>query len=337
MSLVFLPSSSTLRAGPADDDGRPCASLAAAVTANRVAQARGFLERAGAGRGALLEQSVDDDGNRVLHLAAGEGGSVAMVTLLLDAGADPAWRDANGGLPLHDAAAAGNADIVAQLCRRGPPDLVVAKDGNTGWTPLHHAASNGHLSVCALLVAELRKQRPMAADGGAALAAAIDARDRKGWRPLECAAANGERAVVDLLLSAVCGDGEKTAFTETDDGFLITADPRFSERLNATGAYSRKGDRVSMTCLQLAAKAGRTELCLHLLDDLGADIGAQETYHPQTAKEVLNELFGVRRFVRPSVLPLDVLLVVEAMMPLGYVKWRGLKYVEGPLAPGCRW
>ena len=313
-------------------EGARCSSLSDAVSRGILEQARTFLQHA-SDRIALLEDTVDDDGNRVLHVAAGAG-NVAMCELLLDAGADPLWTDGNGGLAMHDAAAEGHTEVIRLLVRRNTAQ-VAAKDGTTGWTPLHHAASAGHRDTCLVLLAALRSLHPPAADGGAALVAALDKRDAKGWRALECAAANGHAAVLDELLKAGFVDAPMSLLDE-DDRVVVAQDATFTTRLNASGAVSRKGDSTKLTALQLAAKAGRNAVCLHILDDLGADIGDVAQYHSATPKETLREIFGIRRFVPPSVLPLDILMTVEEWLPLGQIRWRG-RYVDPPLAPGQRW
>jgi len=64
-----------------------------------------------------------------------EGDAVQM-QLLLDAGASPQFRHANGMTALHVAAHRGDADMVAVLLARGADPLTRAKDGDT---PLHSA------------------------------------------------------------------------------------------------------------------------------------------------------------------------------------------------------
>jgi ankyrin repeat protein len=85
----------------------------------------------------------------LLHDAALKG-HLEVAALLLERGADPKGRNAQGATALHDAALAGHAAMVALLIKSGAP--VNAQESETHATPLHHAASFGRIEVVRLLL-----------------------------------------------------------------------------------------------------------------------------------------------------------------------------------------
>jgi uncharacterized protein len=76
------------------------------------------------------------------------GQDLALVTLLLDHGADVNETNAAGSTPLHKAAVLGNATLVRLLLARGAN---VNARNSGGQTPLTHALFKGHDEVVALL------------------------------------------------------------------------------------------------------------------------------------------------------------------------------------------
>ena len=76
------------------------------------------------------------------------GQDVALVTLLLDHGADVSEASSAGSTPLHKAAVLGNAALVRLLLARGA-DVNARNSG--GQTPLTHALFKRHDEVIALL------------------------------------------------------------------------------------------------------------------------------------------------------------------------------------------
>ena len=125
-----------------------------------------------------------------LHLAIGRGGSFAIVSKLLQLGADPnrADRMCVGARPLHFACARNNEKLVAALLEAAP----VAADPNLldkhGSSPLHIAATIGSLKLLVLLV-----------NAGADLD--IAAR-HNGDTPLHAAVRRGQLEFVQALLKA---------------------------------------------------------------------------------------------------------------------------------------
>ena len=85
--------------------------------------------------------------NAPLHAAAA-GGRVAMVDLLLAAGATPDLPDGNGYTPLHVAAANGLVPAVKALLAKGARPDAASKDGKT---PLSVALERDEHDVAALL------------------------------------------------------------------------------------------------------------------------------------------------------------------------------------------
>jgi ankyrin repeat protein len=69
---------------------------------------------------------------------------VAIVKMLLEAGADPNARQERGFVPLHDAAANGNSALVEVLLNHGALSDVRTDDGKT---PADMAAERGHHEV----------------------------------------------------------------------------------------------------------------------------------------------------------------------------------------------
>jgi ankyrin repeat protein len=83
-----------------------------------------------------------------IHLAAAQGDR-GFVDALIENGARPDARDAEGVTPLHLAAEGGHADVAEFLIAKGA-DVNCRTRG--GWTPLHGACAAGHLDVALLLL-----------------------------------------------------------------------------------------------------------------------------------------------------------------------------------------
>jgi ankyrin repeat protein len=88
---------------------------------------------------------------RPLHSAAAhrdQDGSLALVRLLLDGGADPNVAQAGGWTPLHQAAAHGRKEVAEALVAHGASLTAKSDDGRT---PLEMARVKGHTQMEALL------------------------------------------------------------------------------------------------------------------------------------------------------------------------------------------
>jgi ankyrin repeat protein len=124
-----------------------------------------------------------------LHLAAAQGRVELARQVLAAARAAVSAKDADGWLPIHGAAAAGHADIVAALLAAGSDVEDPAADGDS---PLHKAALGGHLEVVRLL-----KGR-----------AQLDQRNASGSTALYNAASQGHLAVMrELAEEGAAGEG----------------------------------------------------------------------------------------------------------------------------------
>ncbi len=152
----------------------PVRPLSAAVARRDEAMARLLLAR-----GARADDAGSDEQGRParspLHYAARER-QPALVQLLLEGGALPDARDADGETPLHQAAWRGSAEAAELLVQAGAP--LDAADGR-GRTPLHAAAGSADdLAAAAFLCAR-------GADAGV--------KDQDGHTPLALAEAEVER------------------------------------------------------------------------------------------------------------------------------------------------
>lgn len=90
------------------------------------------------------------EGSRMELSRAVENGLVAVVTELLENGADAEARGADGRTLLSCAASNGHVAVVQLLLEKGA--YVDTIDSEYGWTPLSWAAVNGHESVARILV-----------------------------------------------------------------------------------------------------------------------------------------------------------------------------------------
>jgi ankyrin repeat protein len=113
-------------------------------------------------RGYMITSLVNKGAPLPLLVEAARNGHADLSAILLDAGADPDARDAQGRSPLYWAAAAGQAAVVEVLLMQGADIHLAAR---TGETPLVVAARNGHEAV-------VRSLLQHGADGTMALTAA---------------------------------------------------------------------------------------------------------------------------------------------------------------------
>lgn len=104
----------------------------------------------------LIEQKADvnavtqdDNGRSVLQAAVGTSGSPAIVSVLLEAGADPSFMDKHGTSVLHTAAGSGGAEVISVLAKAGAD--IEARAGG-GVTPLMEAVRMGNLDACKSLL-----------------------------------------------------------------------------------------------------------------------------------------------------------------------------------------
>jgi ankyrin repeat protein len=117
--------------------------------------------------GARLARAATAGGTPLLVVAAGAG-ATALVSAMLDAGADPA-ASGDGGSALVQAAAGAHVDILRLLLERGAD--ACAADA-AGLTPLIAAAGAGSLTAVELLLAHGADPRPRDRDRRTAATAA---------------------------------------------------------------------------------------------------------------------------------------------------------------------
>lgn len=152
-----------------------------------------------------------------LHAAA-YAGDVARVAALLEAGASPLTRDADGRTATHWAALGGRLDVLDLLLRQPGARATAAQPDGGGWPPLASAAAAGHVSAIRALVAagaspdaatpdgntplHLHKGRAATVEALAPLVAAVDARNGAGATALHRAAGPGFTDAARALLAA---------------------------------------------------------------------------------------------------------------------------------------
>jgi len=119
-------------------------------------------------------------GTTALHWAAATG-DMALLTFLLDAGAERNAADRGGETPLHMAVRMGETGAVRRLLDAGADVNAATKNG---MTPLHHAALQAKPLMTELLVAH---------------GSQINSRDSAGRSPADWAALKGRGKIVDLL------------------------------------------------------------------------------------------------------------------------------------------
>jgi hypothetical protein len=79
-------------------------------------------------------------------------GKTEAARLLIDAGADLNYQNADGSTPLHTAAALGKTDIARLLINA--PGIDLNRQNNEGATPLHTAAFLGRVEIVKALLAK---------------------------------------------------------------------------------------------------------------------------------------------------------------------------------------
>jgi ankyrin repeat protein len=125
----------------------------------------------------------DNRGKTPLHWATGEG-SVEIVRILIDAGADLNVKDKGGNTPLHIAVNEGEPET-AILLINAKADLNV--QNNDGWTPLHVAVYYDAGEVAWMLI-----------DASSDL----NVQGKNGDTPLHIAANEGNDYIVQMLIDA---------------------------------------------------------------------------------------------------------------------------------------
>jgi ankyrin repeat protein len=191
---------------------------------------------------ALLEKAnisaKNKEGDTLLHLACKKG-HVAIVTKLLDKGADKYVPNIIGWYPLHCVASNNHAQIIDILVERGA--TIDAKNGE-GNSPLHLAAEAGHLNAVKVL---LDKK------------ANVSARNKCEETPLHIASSKGNVTVVQLLLTnnaegnSCNAMGWSALHYATEKGY-----PKVVKALLSGGAKADLPNKGKLTPLYYAAMNG---------------------------------------------------------------------------------
>ena len=132
----------------------------------------------------------DSNGRSSLHWAV-RNGHVAIMNLLIQAGADPRKPDRDGWTCMHYACRYRRPDCVKILLASKHGSVLVSAKEALGATPLHVCSASG-VTDCAILVATSKK------------APDLDAKNIWGQTPLMLAAALGGKGVpmMEMLLTA---------------------------------------------------------------------------------------------------------------------------------------
>lgn len=117
--------------------------------------------------------------------SSGSPRHVAVMTALLDAGADVEVTDAKGNTVLHILASLGQTKMIMRLLKRYP-SLDVLGPGFGYLTPLHYAAEAGHADTVKFLLQQGADPRCV---------------DATGWTPVHWACRSGRKTVLDILLA----------------------------------------------------------------------------------------------------------------------------------------
>ena len=94
-------------------------------------------------RGEIDLNEADSDGFQMLHRACGQG-DMEMMSMLMEAGADPNAVDSCGDTPMHWACFRGNLEAVDLLLKGGANAMQWSSDGTT---PLDAALDEGHSHI----------------------------------------------------------------------------------------------------------------------------------------------------------------------------------------------
>ncbi|XP_015735753.1 caskin-2 isoform X4 [Coturnix japonica] len=218
----------------------------------------------------------DADGFSALHHAA-LGGSLDLISLLLEAQATVDIKDSNGMRPLHYAAWQGRVEPVRVLLRAAASVNMASLDGQI---PLHLSAQYGHYEVSEMLLQHQSNPCIM---------------DNSGKTPLDLACEFGRLKVAQLLLNShLCVallDGQSKDATDPNytTPLHLAAKNGHKEiirQLLKAGIEINKQTKTG-TALHEAALYGKTEVVRLLLEG-GVDVNIRNTYN-QTALDIVNQ------------------------------------------------
>ncbi|XP_076356980.1 uncharacterized protein LOC143250411 isoform X2 [Tachypleus tridentatus] len=130
--------------------------------------------------------AVDQSGYSPLHQAAKEG-HLEIVNLLLKNGSHVDTQEkAHGNTSLHEASRKGYSQTVEAICNHKAKTHIKNKEGSTA---LHMACQNGHNQTCRVLLT---------------VGCNPDVKNNNGDTPLHTSARSGHAGVIRILISAYC-------------------------------------------------------------------------------------------------------------------------------------
>ncbi|OXB56246.1 hypothetical protein ASZ78_006429 [Callipepla squamata] len=218
----------------------------------------------------------DADGFSALHHAA-LGGSLDLISLLLEAQATVDIKDSNGMRPLHYAAWQGRVEPVRVLLRAAASVNMASLDGQI---PLHLSAQYGHYEVSEMLLQH--QSNPCLIN-------------KAKKTPLDLACEFGRLKVAQLLLNShLCvalleGQSKDTTDPNYTTPLHLAAKNGHKEiirQLLKAGIEINKQTKTG-TALHEAALYGKTEVVRLLLEG-GVDVNIRNTYN-QTALDIVNQ------------------------------------------------
>ncbi|XP_075026125.1 caskin-2 [Calonectris borealis] len=218
----------------------------------------------------------DADGFSALHHAA-LGGSLDLISLLLEAQATVDIKDSNGMRPLHYAAWQGRMEPVRVLLRAAASVNMASLDGQI---PLHLSAQYGHYEVSEMLLQH--QSNPCLIN-------------KAKKTPLDLACEFGRLKVAQLLLNShLCvalleGQSKDATDPNYTTPLHLAAKNGHKEiirQLLKAGIEINKQTKTG-TALHEAALYGKTEVVRLLLEG-GVDVNIRNTYN-QTALDIVNQ------------------------------------------------
>ncbi|NXF77820.1 CSKI2 protein, partial [Sclerurus mexicanus] len=218
----------------------------------------------------------DADGFSALHHAA-LGGSLDLISLLLEAQATVDIKDSNGMRPLHYAAWQGRVEPVRVLLRAAASVNMASLDGQI---PLHLSAQYGHYEVSEMLLQH--QSNPCLIN-------------KAKKTPLDLACEFGRLKVAQLLLNShLCvalleGQSKDSTDPNYTTPLHLAAKNGHKEiirQLLKAGIEINKQTKTG-TALHEAALYGKTEVVRLLLEG-GVDVNIRNTYN-QTALDIVNQ------------------------------------------------
>ncbi|KAF4990524.1 hypothetical protein FGRMN_8424 [Fusarium graminum] len=246
----------------------------------------------------------DRDGWTAIHCAAEEG-HLEIVRLLLEAGANPNAVSSYGTSPLHCAANGGHVSIVNLLLLN---EVETLRSTCHGWTALHHAAYMGHSHVVQALLGDHRTR------------ASASQQDNHGWSALHLAVIHRHLATIRILLDKSIISEPKILLDEsglTAEDWLYRWRRSALQKVKGNLAFSKSRCCRAVTGLRRAVTTGSIPL-VKLLLELGHDVNSTDSGR-RTAL-----YYAVKERMLPM---MDVLIKYGAdpcILPVGLTEWEDL-------------